>query len=142
MTIDHHLKQQLEEIIESGLVEVPIPYQKGNSIRIRHIVIRNHHNGYRIFNIKSNKHVCTTFSKTAALAIAKMSAENTPFNLKDIQKLDDKVTKHYMDAVYAKRAMETADSDERKDSAEVRFDIATENAWTALADIERYIFDK
>ena len=55
---------------------------------------------------------------------------------------DDSTGTNAWYAVYAKRAMETSESDERKDSAEVRFDIATENAWTALADIERYIFDK
>jgi hypothetical protein len=47
-----------------------------------------------------------------------------------------------MDALYAKRSMKTGDTEERRESAEVQFDIATQEAWTALAAIERYIFDK
>ena len=47
-----------------------------------------------------------------------------------------------MDALYAKNTIKRGGSTERIETAEVRFEIATENAWTALADIERYIFDK
>ena len=64
------------------------------------------------------------------------------FELKQLIKLDDKVAKHYMDALYAKNTIKRGGSTERIETAEVRFEIATENAWTALADIERYIFDK
>ena len=132
------LTEQLEEIIEAGLVDVAIPFEKGNSIRIKHMIIRKHHNGYRLFNLTTNKHVCTTFTKTAALAIAKMTVEKTNFDLKAVIKLDDTVSKYYMDAVYAKRGMKTSDSPHH----ETQFDIAYDKAWTALSDIERYIFDK
>ena len=142
MSFDKHLTQQLQEIIEAGLVRVPIPYEKGNSIRIKNLIIRKHHNGYRLFNLTTNKHICTVFCKTTALAIAKLTVEKTHFDMKNIIKLDDKVAKLYMDALYAKRSMKTGDTEERRESAEVQFDIATQEAWTALAAIERYIFDK
>ena len=142
MNIDKQLAKQLEEIIETGLDQVAIPYQKGNSIRVKNYVIRSHRNGYRLFDIATNSHIVTTFTKTAALAIAKLLAEKQNFELKQLIKLDDKVAKHYMDALYAKNTIKRGGSAERIETAEVRFEIATENAWTALADIERYIFDK
>tara|TARA_B100000941_G_scaffold287010_1_gene261475 strand:- start:581 stop:1009 length:429 start_codon:yes stop_codon:yes gene_type:complete len=142
MSIDKHLSQQLEEIIEAGLIRVAIPYQKGNSIRVKNLIIRKHHNGYRLFDLRTNKHICTTFAKATALAIAKMTAEKTEFNLKNLLKLDDKVAKYYMDALYAKRSMKTGESVERRESAEVQYDIAMHEAWAVLGDIERYIFDK
>jgi|TARA_B100000925_G_scaffold59951_1_gene40141 hypothetical protein len=142
MSVDANLAKQLEEIIQTGLERVAIPYQKGNSIRIKNMVIRGHKNGYRLFDITNNKHVTTTFTKTAAVAIAKLTAEDADFKMKDIIKLDDKVAKHYMDALYAKNTIKMGGSAERIDTAEVRFEIATDNAWVALADIERYIFDK
>lgn len=142
MSIDKDLQEQLEEIIESGLIRVVIPYQKGNSIRIKNLVIRKHNNGYRLFDLRTNKHICTTFAKATALAIAKMTAEKTDFNLKQLLKLDDKVGKYYMDAIYAKRSMKTGETVERRESAEVQFDIATHEAWSVLDTIERYIFDK
>ncbi|MAS65199.1 MAG: hypothetical protein CL815_08270 [Coraliomargarita sp.] len=142
MSFDKYLTEQLEEIIESNLIRVAIPYQKGNSIRVKNIIIRKHHNGYRLFNLTTNKHICTTFAKATALAVAKMTVEKVPFDLKILQKMDDKVAKYYMDALYAKRSMKTGETEERRESAEVQFDIATQEAWTALAAIERYIFDK
>jgi len=142
MSIDKQLSQQLEEIIQAGLIRVPIPYKKGNSIRVKNLVIRKHNNGYRLFDLRSNKHICTTFAKATALAIAKMTAEKQQFNLDNLLKMDDKVAKHYMDALYAKRSMKTGASVERRESAEVQYDIALHEAWTVLGDIERYIFDK
>tara|TARA_B100000085_G_scaffold274395_1_gene290970 strand:+ start:436 stop:864 length:429 start_codon:yes stop_codon:yes gene_type:complete len=142
MSFDPNLTKQLEEIIISGLERMPIPYEKGNSIRVKNIVIRKHSNGYRIFNCKTNKFIANTFSKTASLAIAKEMAVNPNFDVKNITKLDDTVSKHYNDALFAKRTMENAEDDARYMTAEIKYDIATQKAWAALADIERYIFDK
>tara|TARA_B100001057_G_scaffold332272_1_gene332611 strand:- start:768 stop:1196 length:429 start_codon:yes stop_codon:yes gene_type:complete len=142
MSFDPNLTKQLEEIIISGLERLPIPYEKGNSIRIKNLIIRKHSNGYRIFNCKTNKFVANTFSKTAALAISKELANNSNFNIVPLTKLDDQVSKHYNDALFAKRTMENAEYDDRYMTAEIKYDIATQKAWAALADIERYIFDK
>ena len=143
MSFDKQLAKELEEIVVSGLSQVPIPYEKGNSIRVKNIVIRKHKNGYRIFDISTNKHVVTTFTKTAALAIAKVVGERGNSNdIKDIIVLDNKVCKHYMDALFAKRAIETSKDITRIEASEVKFDIATDKAWSSLAQIESYIFDK
>ena len=143
MSFDKQLAKELEEIVVSGLTQIPIPYEKGNSIRVKNIVIRKHKNGYRIFDISTNKHVVTTFTKTAALAIAKVVAERGDSNdIKDIIVLDNTVSKHYMDAVFAKRAIEISKDITRIEASEVKFDIATDKAWSSLAQIESYIFDK
>jgi|TARA_B100001057_G_scaffold358205_1_gene360329 hypothetical protein len=143
MSFDKQLAKELEEIVVHGLAQVPIPYQKGNSIRVKNIVIRKHKNGYRIFDISTNKHVVTTFTKTAALAIAKIVAESGNSNdIKDIIVLDNKVCKHYMDALFAKRTIEVSKDSIRIQASETKFDIATDKAWSSLAQIESYIFDK
>ena len=143
MSFDKQLAKELEEIVVHGLAQVPIPYEKGNSIRVKNIVIRKHKNGYRIFDISTNKHVVTTFTKTAALAIAKVVGERGNSNdIKDIIVLDNKVCKHYMDALFAKRAIEASKDITRIEASEVKFDIATDRAWSSLAQIESYIFDK
>tara|TARA_X000001036_G_scaffold439839_1_gene492602 strand:+ start:4562 stop:4993 length:432 start_codon:yes stop_codon:yes gene_type:complete len=143
MSFDKQLAKDLEEIVVHGLAQVPIPYQKGNSIRVKNIIIRKHKNGYRIFDISNNKHIVTTFTKTAALGIAKIVAERGNSNdIKDIIVLDNKVCKHYMDALFAKRTIEVSKDITRIESSEVKFDIATDKAWSSLAQIESYIFDK
>ena len=143
MSFDKQLAKELEEIVVSGLSQVPIPYEKGNSIRVKNIVIRKHKNGYRIFDISTNKHIVTTFTKTAALAIAKIVGESGNSNdIRDIIALDNKVCKNYMDALFANRAIEVSKDIQRTEASEVKFDIATDRAWSSLAQIESYIFDK
>ena len=143
MSFDKELAKELEEIVVHGLSQVPIPYEKGNSIRVKNIVIRKHKNGYRIFDISTNKHVVTTFTKTAALAIAKIVGERGNSNdIRDIIVLDNKVCKNYMDALFAKRTIEVSKDTIRIEASETKFDIATDKAWSSLAQIESYIFDK
>ena len=48
------LIQALKELVDSQ-IDIHIPYAKGNSIRLKHLVIRKHKNGYRIFDITTNK---------------------------------------------------------------------------------------
>ena len=129
MSFDKQLAKELEEIVLHGLAQVPIPYEKGNSIRVKNIVIRKHKNGYRIFGISNNKHLLTTFTNTAAPAIAKTVEERgNSNNIKDIIVLDNKVCKHYMDALFAKRAIEVSKDITRIEASEVKFDIATDRA--------------
>ena len=136
------LAKELEQIVSAGLEQVAIPYQKGNSIRLRHIAIRKHKNGYKLFDTKTNSHIITTFTKTAAMAIAKSIVETPKDSIDEIIRLDDRVAKHYMDALFAKRSYEKATEISRKDTSEVLFDIAMEKAWASLEAIETYIFDK
>ena len=142
MKYNSHYAKQLEEIINAGLKEIPIPYEKGNSIRIKHIIVRKHSNGYRIFDCRCNKHIETVFCKTAAVAIAKGLAENKNYGIDNIVSLDQDVCKHYNDALYAKRSMKNAENDDVRTTAEIKYDIAVDKAWYALDQIEKFIFDK
>lgn len=141
--INPTLAKELEQIVTTGLEQVAIPYEKGNSIRLKHIAIRKHKNGYKLFDCKCNAHIVTTFTKTAALAVAKSLVENNNNKTVDeILRLDDKVAKHYMDALFAKRSYESSTNITKKDSAEILFDIAMDKAWSSLGAIETFIFDK
>lgn len=144
MTVDNKtLTQQLDEIVTSTLEEVALPYEKGNSIRLKHLAIRKHKNGYKMFDCKTNSHICTMFSKTGALALAKTIVETNDDNtIRTIKMLDDKVAKYYMDAVFAKRSYESAKDYDKKEHSEILFDIAMDRAWASLEAIEQYIFDK
>ena len=82
------LIQALKELVDSQ-IDIAIPYAKGNSIRLKHIIIRKHRNGYRIFDLNTNKIIATTFSKTGAVAIAKVIVNNEPEKISEIRKLDE-----------------------------------------------------
>ena len=47
-----------------------------------------------------------------------------------------------MDALFAKRTIEVSKDSIRIQASETKFDIATDKAWSSLAQIESYIFDK
>lgn len=142
MKSNEQIKQELENIISQGLEQYPLPYQKGNSIRLRNLVIRKHKNGYRIFDCQTNKHVQTLFSKAAALAFAKQLVSNKKENIDDVVRLDNRLNKHYMDALFSKRTMEISKDPIRVDNAEIRYDIACDKVYACIDAIESYIFDK
>ena len=142
MKSNDELVKEVDEVISQGLAQYPLPYQKGNSIRLKNIIIRNHKNGYRLFDCHCNKHVITLFSKTAALAYAKLFVTNKKNDLIEIKRLDDKLNKHYMDALYAKRTISNSKDPVRVENAEIMYDIATERVYSIIDAIENYIFDK
>ena len=51
MKSNDELVKEVDEVISQGLAQYPLPYQKGNSIRLKNIIIRNHKNGYRLFDL-------------------------------------------------------------------------------------------
>jgi len=52
------------------------------------------------------------------------------------------VNKYYMDALFAKRTLEISKDPVRQESSEIKFDIAMDAAWSSLAELETFIFDK
>ena len=52
------------------------------------------------------------------------------------------MSKHYNDAIFAQRTMNTAENEDTKVTAEIKYDIAVERAWSYLDQIEKFIFDK
>ncbi len=142
MNINESLTQELESIVRANIEQVAIPYEKGNSIRIKHIIIRKNKHGYQVFNCKTHEHIAKTLSKTGAVAIAKVLAENRPKLVKELIRLDDKIAKHYMDAQFYKRTIARGKDEVTVEAAKIRFELACDAAWTALSEIEWYIFDK
>ena len=135
------LIQALKELVDSQ-INIAIPYAKGNSIRLKHIIIRKHRNGYRIFDLNTNKIIATTFSKTGAVAIAKVIVNNEPEKISEIRKLDEDLAKYYNDAVFYKHTIENTKDDTRRDAAFTRFEIANDKAMQIKYSIELFIYDK
>jgi len=142
MKSSDELANEVEEVIQQGLAQFPLPYQKGNSIRVKNIVIRKHRNGYRVFDCQTNRHITTVFSKTAALAVAKLTVQKRHLDVRDVISIDNKFNKYYMDALYAKRTMLNTNDELRRENAEIQYDIACDKVYIAIDTLESYIFDK
>lgn len=137
--ITEKLAADLEEIVNKGLEEFAVPFVKGNSIRIKHIVIRKSPKGYLIYNMKDNCQIARVFFKSTAIAIAKNIAQGKNYTDK-ILNLEEKMSKHYNDALFFKHSMKTSKDPVRTEIIETRLDIALAESERVRNVLDRYIF--
>jgi len=136
------LINQLQKIIEANIDPSMFPYVKGNSIRIGHIVIRKNRKGYMVFDSKNKEHIDTTFSKTAAVALAKLAVkENYNYRtVEHIMQLDHIIEKNYQDSIFYAYTMEHSKDYVKKEVSETRFYIAQDRTQTAKDSLDSLIF--
>ena len=133
------LLNDLEEIVNKGLEDSAIPHSRGNSIRIKHIVVRKSPKGYLIYNAKENKQVVRVYFKSSAVAIAKNLAQNNDITT-EIVAFDDSMLKHYNDAVFYKHAIRNTTDDAKKEIRETRLDVAIQESQRVRSLLDHYIF--
>mgnify|MGYP000137008662 FL=1 len=133
------LIHDLEEIVNRGLEDSAIPHQRGNSIRIKHIIIRKSPKGYLIYDAKENKQVVRTYFKTTAVAIAKNLAQGINIT-ETAMEFDELMLKHYNDAVFYKHSMRKTTDEFKRDIREARLDIAIQESQRVRSLLDRYIF--
>lgn len=137
--ISNKIIDELEEIVNKGLESGIIPVAKGNSIRIKHMVIRKSPNGFLIYNTKTNEQVARTFFKSTALAIAKNLAEKRNI-ITTVLELDKLMLKHYTDAIFYKNTIKKTSDEFKKEVTRTRLDISIEEAYRVRSTLDRYIF--
>jgi hypothetical protein len=133
------LIHDLEEIVNRGLEDSAIPHQRGNSIRIKHIIIRKSPKGYLIYDAKENKQVVRTYFKTTAVAIAKNLAQGINIT-ETAMEFDELMLKHYNDAVFYKHSIRKTTDEFKRDVREARLDIAIQESQRVRSLLDRYIF--
>ena len=134
-----NLLHDLEEIVNKGLEDSAIPHQRGNSIRIKHIVVRKSPKGYLIYDAKENKQVVRTYFKTTAVAIAKNLAQGIDIT-ETAMEFDELMLKHYNDAVFYKHSIRKTTDEFKRDIREARLDIAIQESRRVRSLLDRYIF--
>ena len=134
------LVNELKALIEQGLEDVAFPYVKGNSVRIGNMIVRTSKKGNYVFDMKQQKQVAHTFSKTAAVAIAKKHAEGQNV-VNEVMKLDYEIEKNYNDAVFFQHSYDKSNDELRKEVLECRLDIATTKIDKGRSRLEDYIYN-
>ena len=134
-----NLLHDLEEIVNKGLEDSAIPYQRGNSIRIKHIVVRKSPKGYLIYDAKENKQVVRTYFKTTAIAIAKNLAQGVDIT-ETAMEFDDTMLKHYNDAIFYKNSIRNTTDASKREIRETRLDVAIQESQRVRSLLDRYIF--
>jgi len=133
------LLKDLQHLIEDKLDPSLFPYQKGNSIRVGKIVIRESKKGFLIFDVKDKKQITITFSKTAALALAKSLADGCD-NTEKVMELDNIIQKNYMDAMFFNNTYKTTKEPIKRDISLNRLEIAKMRTARAKDSLDNIIF--
>jgi hypothetical protein len=133
------LLNDLEEIVNRGLEDSAIPMAKGNSIRIKHVIIRKSPKGYLIYDAKENRQVVRTYFKTTAVAIAKNLAQGNDIT-EQAMEFDDAMLKHYNDAMFYKHSIRKTTDPFKREIREARLDIAILESQRLRSLLDRYIF--
>ena len=133
------LLKDLQDLIEVNLDPSMFPYQKGNSIRIGKMVVRESKKGFMIFDCKDQKQIAILFSKTAALALAK-SLSSGKDNTKKVMELDNTIQKNYMDTLFFNSTYKTTTDPAKKDISLNRLEIAKMRTNRAKDVLDSIIF--
>ena len=134
-----NLLHDLEEIVNKGLEDSAIPYQRGNSIRIKHIVVRKSPKGYLIYDAKENRQIVRTYFKTTAVAIAKNLAQGVDIT-ETAMEFDDTMLKHYNDAIFYRNSIRNTSDASKREIRETRLDVAIQESQRVRSLLDRYIF--
>jgi len=136
------LSKKLRKFIDKQAETMSLPIQHGNSLRIKNYVVRENSMGFLLYDIKEHRQVATTFTKTAALAMAKQMAQNKREYIRFIGATDDQIHHKYNECVFYKHTIARTDDDITRESANIRYDIVWEDLLKLRDTLDDYIFDK
>ena len=131
--------KELEEILNSNIDPTMFPYKKGNSIRIGKYVVRSSKGVHKIFDCEDNVMIAETFSKTAALALAKSLSKGI-CEKNTILSLDKSIQKWYNDCVFYNYTLKKTKDYTKKDIISVRYEIARQQVDSAKHELDKYIY--
>jgi len=134
------LSNELKSFIDEQAEKLCVPIQQGNSVRIKNYVVRQNHYGFLVYDIQRHKQIATTFTKTAALAMAKQLCNNG--KVQSIRDTDNLIAHKYNECVFYKHTIARTDDEIRRESAKIRYDIAWEDLIKLRDTLDQYIFDK
>ena len=140
MTYKQEVLQQLDDIVSAGVGK--LPYTKGGDIYIEHSMIQTARKGYVVFDTKYKTKVSHVGNKISAIAIAIQNNKGKDNNIRQIEHLDRKFSKHYMDILFHKHTIKVTKDETRREITETRLDIALSACYKVRDEIENYLYDK
>ena len=135
------LSLKLAELIDKSIQKYCLPIQKGNSIRIKHIVIRKNKHNYLVIDLRYNKQIATCFSKTSAVACAVTKSKSNS-DIKHIIDMDRKLQEKYLECLNFKSVLQTSDNKAYIDTITTRYEIAWEDLNNIKQTLLDIVFDK
>lgn len=120
--LNTRLLYNLERLFKNE--KTPYPVKIKNTIYVGFYGVNKQADGlYKVFSIKDKSVLHVTFSKAAAIALAKLYATKfSEAHCDKIIKLDDEYSKHYLDRMFYENTYTKSESSDRKLVALTRLD--------------------
>ena len=129
----------LKHIVETGIESHDLPIVKGNTIRIKNLLIRKSSKGFVVVDISQNKTLGVMYSRIAALALARAYLRED--NADEIQKYDSVIEKHSNDCHFYEYHLSKARSIEKVDIYNSRLDVSLDKIHSAKRRLEDYVME-
>jgi hypothetical protein len=129
----------LKDIIDTNAEWLDLPVVKGRNIRIKNIIVRPGRDGYTIVDIIESKIIEKTFTKVAALAVARAYLNGSPYG--QIISYDRSIEKHYNDCIFYKHSLNNATTEDKIGLYECRIALAEDKIEKARTILEEYVMD-
>ena len=137
----HDIAKNLQEIVDSAKIPSYLfPVKNGDRINIGSYSIAQTKDGYSIKSYKTNCIVAETYTKEAAIAIAKSKAKNKNISIQEILKIDSHLMKHNIDCMFYKHSLKRTTDDFRYEILSTRYDISKEIVDTDKEKLKQFIF--
>ena len=136
--MDMTLSNKLEDLIDSNIDSLNIPYVKGNSVRLKNIVVRKNKTSWLVYDIEHNKQLANFFCRTSALAYANdiIKKRNRQYKITELDKI---IEKNYKDCVFYLHSMKSTKDSLKKDIIKTRYDISYAKTKQAAENLEQII---
>jgi hypothetical protein len=136
------LALELENLINNTIDKSFLPYVKGKSIRIGHVIVRETKVGFfLVFDTKENQEIAKMFCKTGAVALAKsIVSKQNDAEIKIIKSLDDVISKNFNDAIFYKHTINVTKDDIKKRVAQMRYSVARDATQHAKDKLDTFIY--
>jgi hypothetical protein len=136
--LDSDTVDTIIDFVDQKITKYVIPYKKGNTVLIGNYAVRYSKEMYLIFDCKSNMMIDQTFSRAAAIAIAKFL--NTDIDIRaKIHQLDNILHKNYTDAIFYKNVIKNSTNNTTRAIREARLQVALEKTQSAYSDLEQFV---
>lgn len=129
--------ETLKEFVDNNIDTVLFPVKSKDRINIGSYSIKSLKGMYSIKCYKNNNVVAKTYTKAAALAIAKNLNKN--LKIEHILQLDDIAAKHRTDCMFYSHTLSTTDNEIKREVTKVRYDISKNYECNTLDKIKQFI---
>jgi hypothetical protein len=128
----------LENIVNTTILQYNLPVEKGNTLRIGNMIVRNSKRfGYVIVDANTNKSVDRAYSKYGAVALA--NAHIKKLSIKQIKRCDEIIEKNINDSYFYVNSLKNTDDELKQAILESRLEIAQSNINNAKYFLDEFI---